>query len=249
MPEPDIPQKKPRKRGRLLVFATLGVLLACCVPFAWRYYRVAAVQNALERDWEITFNAEERPPGMPQVLDDKLQELLRNMRNKGERGEVLHIIYGERVRAMFRGSITEIHIYYPVSFRGDLGTALLRFGELKKLTVFENEDHLPAEADYKLLCQRLRSSMALEELELGGGQITSDAVAPLAGHPKLKKLKISYSLRLTTDVLRTLKTLPALQTLEVGCAYGPNEDEWKAPALHARFRKELPGVTVTLPES
>jgi hypothetical protein len=149
---------------------------------------------------------------------------------------------------MFRGRIEEVHIYYPVDIRGDLGAALLHFGGLRKLTFFENEAHLPTEASYKLLCQRLRSAVNLEELELGGGQLTSNAVAPLEGHPKLSKLKISYSCRLTADVLKTLKTLPSLTILEVKEIYGPDEEVWKSPALHARFRDDLPGVTLELPE-
>ena len=247
MPESDIPQKKPRKRGRLLVFAALAVLLLCGVPFVWNYYRVAAVQNTLARNWEITFGKEGRPDAMPKILDDKVQGLLGDKENRwGE--QIPYVVYRERVRAMFRGRIEEVHIYYPVDIRGDLGAALLHFEGLRKLTFFENEEHLPTEASYKLLCQRLRSAMNLEELELGGGQLTSDVIAPLAGHPKLNRLKISYSCRLTTDVLKTLKTLPALTILELKDIYGHDEEEWKSPALHARFREALPGVKLELPE-
>jgi hypothetical protein len=244
MSESDALQQKPRKRSRWLIFATLAVLLLICVPFGWRYYRVAAVQDALVRDYEITFGSGERPSAMPKVLDENLEKFLVGKRGIWNRVNP-DIIYGERVRAMFRGNITEIHIYYHEGFRGDLGAALLRFPELKKLTVSETDSHL---ADYKLLCLRIRELPELEEMELGGAHITSDALLPLAGHPKLRKLNISYSVLLTTDVLETLEELPALKILEVGKIHGPDEKEWESPALLARFREALPGVTVTLPE-
>ncbi|RBP46212.1 hypothetical protein DES53_102598 [Roseimicrobium gellanilyticum] len=247
MPELESQASKTRKRSRLLVLASLLVLALSCVPPGWNYYRVAAVQNALQRNWEIRFEKDGKPDAMPKFLDDKVQELLGHTENRwGE--QIPCVVFRERVRAMFRGRIDEIHIYYPEDIRGDLGAALLKFGELRKLVVFENEEHLPAEASYKLLCQRLRSSKNLEELELGGGQITSDALAPLAGHPKLRRLNISGSYRLTVDVLETFKTLPALATLEIEDIYGPAEEEWKSPALHAQFREALPGVTLTLPQ-
>ncbi|QIF02658.1 hypothetical protein [Roseimicrobium sp. ORNL1] len=247
MSEPEVSQKKPRKRGRLLVVTALAVLFLCFVPSGWNYYRVAAVQNALTRNWEITFGKEGKPDAMPGFLDDKVQALLGDKENRwGE--QIPSVVYRERVRAMFRGRIEEVHIYYPVDIRGDLGAALLHFEGLRKFTFFENEKHLPTEASYKLLCQRLRSAMNLEELELGGGQLTSDAIAPLAGHPKLSRLKISYSCRLTADVLKTLKTLPSLTTLEVKDICGPDEEEWNSPVLHARFHDALPSVTLELPK-
>lgn len=244
MPESEILQKKPRKRSRLLVFATFVVLLLCCVPLGWRYYRVAAVQNALNRDYEIIFGSAERPAAMPKVLDDNLQKFLKDKRGTWNRMNP-DIIYGERVRAMFRGNVTEIQIYYHEGIRGDLGAALLRFPDLKKLTVFETDSHL---ADYKLLCQRIRQLPDLEEIELGGSQLTSDDIAPLAGHPKLRELIISNGGLLTTDVLDTLKDLPALKVLRVEGIYGFGEKEWASPALLARFRAALPGVAVKLPE-
>jgi hypothetical protein len=244
MPESDVLQKKPRKRGRLLVFATLAVLLLCCVPPVWNYYRVAAVQDALNRDYEIIFGSAGRPEAMPEVLDKNLEKFLVSEGVTWDRVNP-DIVYGERVRAMFRGSIAEIHIYYHEGIRGDLGTALLRFPQLKKLTVYENDSN---PADYKLLCQRIRQLPDLEEVELGGQQITSDVLAELAGHPKLSKLNISLSGLLTTDVLETLKELPALKVFELGEIYGPDEKEWTSPALLARFRAALPGVAVKLPE-
>jgi hypothetical protein len=247
MSEPEVSQKKPRKRGRLLAFATLAVLALCCIPFGWRYYRAAAVQNALVRDWEISFEPQRQLSGGQDWVYDKLGRLMTGREELFGR-ENPEEIYPERVRVAFLGDITEIGIYYPEGFRGDLGAALLRFRELKKFTVYENEPYAPTESDYKLLCQRLRELPALEEIELGGAQISSDALKPLAGHSMIRKLNLSYSTRLTTDVLHTLKSLPALQTLEIRSIFGPDEEKWKSPSLHLQFREALPGVTLELPQ-
>src|SRR5690606_32432855 len=134
---------------------------------------------------------------------------------------------------------------YHEGIRGDLGAALLRFPELKKLTVYENDSN---PADYKLLCQRIRRLPDLEEVELGGQQLTSDGLAELAGHPKLSRLNISLGGLLIADVLTTLNELPALKVFELGNVYGPDEKNWESPGLPARFRAALPGVAVKLPE-
>ena len=179
---------------------------------------------------------------MPEILDYNLGKLLDEERLDHQAHDT---IYRDRVRAVFCESIEEIDIYDPLSFRGDVGEALLRFKELKRVAVL-SAGSLPSEADYKLLCQRLRELPNLEELSLAGEQITDDALAPLSGHPKLRMLDISFSVRLTGDVLQIFRKLPALESLDVG-VNGPNEEVWKSPALHARFREALPGVTLTLP--
>jgi hypothetical protein len=244
MAESEVAEKKPRKRPRWHTFAALAVILLCWSLMAWRYYRVAAVQDALSRDYEIVFDKSQRPFGMPQVLDDAVQRYLAGKKGTWERYNP-DIVYGERVRAIFRGSIKEIHIYYHEGFRNELGAALLRFPELKKLTISETDPH---KGDYKLLCESIRRLPNLEDLELGGAQLNDDAIVSLASHPKLKKLNISYSVFLTPDVLHTLKSLPKLGTLEIGDMYGPAENDWRSPEVQARFREQLPGVTVKLPQ-
>jgi hypothetical protein len=246
MSEPEAAQKKPRKRGRLLVFATLVALCLCMMPSGWNYYRVAGVQNTLVRNWEIRFDKDGKPDAMPKILDDEVVELLGTADSKWM-GEVRWEVYRERVRALFRGRIEEMIIYEHNGFRGDLGASLLHFPELKKLTVFELGEQMPLEEELKLLCLRLRELTGLEELELAGDQLSSDALTPLAGHPKLRRIRLSDSNRLTTDVLETLKTLPALKYVEIEDIWGPDEEMWKSPQLHARLREALPGVMLTLP--
>jgi hypothetical protein len=241
----DLLEKRPRKRSRHWPsFAALAVILLCGAVAAWRYYRVAAVQDALSRDYEIAFGDGKRPFLMPEVLDDALQKYLAGKSGTWKRYNP-DIIYGERIRAILRGDITEIRIYYHEGFRNELGAALLRFPELKKLTISENSPHM---GDYKLLCESIRKLPKLEELELRGDRIGDDDIASLAGHPKLKRLNLSGSDFLTPDVLRTLKSLPKLNALHVEGIYGPAEKEWKSPAVHSGFREQLPGVKMELPQ-
>ncbi|QIF02659.1 hypothetical protein [Roseimicrobium sp. ORNL1] len=241
----DLPEKSPRKRSRRWPsFAALAVILLCGAVAAWRYHRVAAVQDTLRRDYEIAFGDGQRPFLMPEILDEALQKYLAGKSGTWKRYNS-DIIYGERIRAILRGDIPEIHIYYHEGFRNELGAALLRFPELKKLTLHENSPH---SGDYKLLCESIRRLPKLEELELGGDQLSDDAIASLAGHPKLKKLNVSRSGFLTPDVLRTLKSLPKLNELHVEQIYGAAEKAWKSPAVHAGFREQLPGVKIELPQ-
>jgi len=44
-----------------------------------RVLRIAAVQDALERDWEINFNAGECPSALPHWLDDSAKSLIRRV--------------------------------------------------------------------------------------------------------------------------------------------------------------------------
>jgi hypothetical protein len=240
----DLLEKSLRKLSpRWPTFAALAAILSCLSLAAWRYYRVAAIQNALSRDYEIIFDKSERPFGMPQTLDDALQKYLVDKRGTWKRYNP-DIVYGERVRAVFRGSINEIHIYYHEGFRNELGAALLRFPELKKLTISESSPHL---GDYKLLCESIRRLPKLEELELAGPHINDDAIALLRGHPKLKKFTILKG-QLTPDILSTLRSLPKLDFLHVEGMHGPAEKAWRSPEVHAYFREQLPGVTIELPQ-
>src|SRR4051794_5764656 len=110
---------------------TVGLLLCYalhCVS------QVAALQDCLERDWEIAFNAEQTalPPRMPAWCDSLAKSLIdralptqRGQRFSGEKvgKENREIVWRERIRSIFRGPITEIEIYAPGRMCDDLGAA------------------------------------------------------------------------------------------------------------------------------
>lgn len=122
----------------LFVVALLSVLGCLAV---WRVTSVAAVQDSLERDWEINFNEGGCPRVLPARLDEAAQYLIWRLLGP-EREPVFFAekanrdaVWRERVRALFRGRITAIEIYYPDRLRDDLGSALARFVSLHRLKI------------------------------------------------------------------------------------------------------------------
>ena len=181
---------KPKTWFWLFAIAAAALFLWSCIE---RVTSVAAVQNSLERAWEIDFNAGGCPASLPTVIDDKVYDFLFD-RFPDKNGELLNrdIIWHERFRALFRGPIRDIKIYEPDAFRGDLGVALARFPELQRVSVDGSVgENYPTEANWTLLCTRLRSMTQLKEVELGGTWVTDAAIAPLAGHPSLRIILIN----------------------------------------------------------
>ena len=199
------------KLALILIFlAALGLLLWQPIQQA---RAVAAVQDSLDRAWEITFGDQDKPIALPDWLDDKTSEVLTRIFRYDPDNR--YSIHRARFRSLFRGPIEFIGIYYPENIRGDLGATLRRFPHLRRFTFFENEDDFPTEADMTLLCTRLRSLPKLEEIELGGGQLTDAALAQLAGHPGLRTVEISFS-QLTPACAATFATMPRLTSLIIG---------------------------------
>lgn len=240
-------------------FLPVAALALLGLPAAKRLGDILAVENAVARDWEMsigwggTSSPDGRPTMLPAFVDaaakawfdwryaatfgyDGSQPV--KTRNRG-------LVYHERFRALFRGPIEEIHIGYPESFRGDLGAALARFPRLRRFSIIENEDSGPTEADWTLLCARLRTLPNLEEIELGGSWITDAAITPLSGHPTLRSITISEG-RLTSECAKTFTAIPLLAALHFeGQRY--TGDTWLSPEAEKTLRASLPTVTVTLP--
>ena len=152
------------------------------------------------------------------------------------------IVYQERFRALFRGPIQEIDVYYFEAFHGDLGAAFARFPSLRRVEVFDN---FPTEPEWTHLCAKLRELPRLEEIELGGAWITDAAIAPLAGHPNLRTVTIEYG-RLTDGCTKTFATMPRLSKLRIGEQIYPG-DAWLSPEQTAAMTAALPSVTVEAP--
>jgi hypothetical protein len=248
---------RSRKSGRWLwgVSLVTGLGLLLWVPVK-TMIDVSAVQNAVQRDWEISFGYG-NGTGKPAILSDEidsaaesfLERIFANTRGYEAGTHVTKTrnrdtVYHERFRALFRGSIEEIHIYYFEAFRGDLGAVLARFPKLRRLTVFENDPDLPTELEWTALCARFREFSNLEEVELGGDLLTDAAIAPLAGHPQLRSVTITCG-RLTDGCAKTFASMPRLSKLHIeGQTY--DGDIWVSEERKAAMRAALPSATVEL---
>ena len=244
--------RRPKVWITLLTLAILSLLLFLPIK---NVLDVTAVQNAVQRDWEIDFfDASRLPSGMPAMLpvslDDDVENFLfekfrdppdvtdktpTKMLNRNK-------VYQDRFRAFFRGPIQEININDFEAFYGDLGEALARFPDLRRVAVTNYGLNLPTEAEWTKLCAHLRALPKLESIELGGEWITDAALAPLAGHPHLRSVTIPYGSH-TEACVKTFATMPHLATLHYGHQFLDVEDTL-TPEKKAAIIAALPGVTV-----
>ena len=239
---------KPKTWFWLFVIALVALFLWSSIE---RVTAVAAVQDSLERAWEIDFNAGGCPASLPAPIDDRLYNFLVD-RLPDKEGDVLerylnrNVIWHERLRALFRGPMRSIRIYEPDAFRGDLGGALARFPELERISVDGSVgENYPTEVDWTLLCTRLRSLTQLKEIELGGTWVTDAAIAPLAGHPRLRTISINIG-RLTVDSVRTFRAIPRLTKLHIEGLSGDAKTALSAENQKA-MSAALPKVTIEFP--
>jgi hypothetical protein len=232
-------------------------LVAVLTLLLWRPVQqarnVAAVQNCLQRGWEVTFGTEGCPASLPKFIDSAADDFFSRIfvATRGYDGSQpaptrnRDIIYQERFRALFRDPIDEIHIYDPEAFRGDLGAALARFPRLRRASVFESES-LPTEAEWTRLCMWLRSFPHLEEIELGGAWVTDAAIAPLAKHPQLHTISIAGG-RLTAECTKTFASMPHLTRLHIEGQI-PEDENWLSPDERKAMSAALPAVTIEFPK-
>ena len=180
------PQEKGRRRTRQLVFAALVVLGVCGYLAISRMLAIAAVQNALERDWEINFNDGGRPRILPARIDAAVNSLIYRLTTPGR--EPLFLgekpnrdnVWRARFRGLFRGRITSMEIYYPGRLRGDLGAVFARFPALRRLTI---EEAGFSDSDWAYVFAGLHRLKHLEELGIGSYELRDSTIRPLANHP------------------------------------------------------------------
>ncbi len=233
----------------------LGILALFCWPAARRNSNIKAVENAIDRDWEISFDRTgSHPASLPSFVDSAAKTWFdwRYAATGGYDGSQpvktrnRDSVYYERFQCLFRDPIEYINIGYPETFRGDnLGAALARFPELRFFGVFENEDTGPGESEWTALCRRLRALPRLEEIELGGSWITDAAIEPLGGHPNLRVVTILEG-RLTPGCAKTFSTIPHLATLHIEWQRHDG-DTWLTPEEERTMKAALPGVTLEVP--
>jgi len=210
-----------------------------------RWYDVAAVQDVVERNWEITFGAKQRPALLPESIDTAIYNYLVGKydhesgvgaRHTELQGYILH----ERFRALFRRPIQNIEIRYPEGIRGDVGAALQRFPALQRVTLEESGGM--SESEFKVLCRRLRQLANLEELTLIAMPATDAALAEFAGHRRLRSITIVGG-AFTIASATTFASMPALRQLELDRETA-NGDEWLTPEIAKEMRAVLPGVII-----
>ena len=231
---------KPAKK-HLLWIALLLCLLAGL--FSWRGVQrvcaVAAVQNSVQRNYEITFESEDRPASLPALIDSGVNWMLQHLFASTTGSSNLDIIYQERFRAFFRGPIHYISIYEPHAFLSDPGAALARFPNLSHVEVDCDGGTSPTESQWSLLCTRLRSLPDLEEVGLGGDYLNDACIAPLAGHPRLRCVTIESG-QITVKSLSTFSSMPQLSKLLIG-------DERLTTDVANALKAALPKVKTVFP--
>ena len=231
----------------ICLFVALSLALLLFVPVK-RALDVAAVQNAVQLDWEIGFYDSSRahmPSMVPARVDDTVWDFLswihyKRGYEKRNRREVNY----QRFLALFRGSIEEINVYNFEAFCGDLGAAFARFPDLRRVKVFDDEPHFPTESEWALLCARLRALPNLEKIEFGGSWLTDAAIDPLAGHPSVRRICILRG-RLTAECRVTFASIPHLSELHIEGQIHEG-DKWLSQENRDAMIATLPNVSVEL---
>jgi hypothetical protein len=147
--------------GMLPFIALVPIILVQALKVA----DLVAVQNAVRRDWEISYGystGSEKPAYLPEFLDSAALDFFERRYDwtHGYDGTgPVHTrnrdyVYFERFRAFFRSPIRDITVYDFEGFEGDLGAALLRMGNLRRVELVSAQG---TESDWELLCTRLRA--------------------------------------------------------------------------------------------
>jgi hypothetical protein len=217
-----------------------------------------AIQAAVQRDWEIDFldstnpSASSVPAMLPDRLDRMAQDFFSRLYDETHdytshqqvKTRNRDMVMMDRFHALFRGPIEKIGVYYFEKFQGDLGAGLARFPELREVIVHENEIDGPTEAEWRLLCTRLRTLPHLERLEIGGPHLTDESIAPLAGHPQLRRIEIDGG-SLTAGCTQTFASIPHLSELCIGSQIYEGKT-WLSPEERKAMIAALPNVKVEL---
>jgi hypothetical protein len=199
-----------RKILRFVVILIAVILVGLLVIAANRWFAIAAIQNSLQRDWEIQINGG-KPRALPDSLDSGvswiLDQAFADTVGERNRNEVIH----ERFTSLFQGRIHSLDIYNPYVFDEKLSNSIGRLGELESLEVVEPEDlyPIPKPAVTKLL-ESIRGLPKLKKLEIGTTWLHDEDLAILRGHPKLEIL-ILNDCPITTKSFDTFVSLPQLK--------------------------------------
>jgi hypothetical protein len=227
-------------------FCLLGVTLLALVEIQ-RWRDVAALQDVVESNYQITLESDDRPALLPEFIDAAVFRYLKRFNQEPGEGPSHTQLYGDslhdRFRALFRGPIRKIEIHYPDGTRGDMGAALQRFPRLRRV-MLDGASGM-TESEFKVLCGQLRQLSNLKELTFIGMPATDAALAELAGHPRLRSITIILG-NFTTKSAKTFASMPALRQLVLD-GEAANGDPSLAPEIAKEMGAALPGVAIRSP--
>lgn len=239
--------RKPR--ARWLVLAIVLMLVAGVAPYIRHVCLVADIQNSIARNVEITLN----DPGndsVPEFIDDVMYKTAEWYGGLTHASHNQRELYYDRLTAPFRGlQLRNLEIYDPKNFDERLCKVVGKCKALRSLSIVDwggwATPPTPSESSWRSLCETLRMLPRLETLHLASEQLTDDALAPLAGHPTLRRFSLErVGMSITPAAAHTFASMPNLKELALGQPSGGTEDVWTEAAI-AEFQMALPGVAVT----
>ncbi|MEM9478188.1 MAG: hypothetical protein AAGA58_00855 [Verrucomicrobiota bacterium] len=203
-----------------------------------RWNAVAAVQNSMERNYEIVFNEWGKPNRLPEPFDEAMQKWADSKYGHTHGSTNIDVLHLERMRSLFRGRMEKIQIKYPYTIEEPLGEALARF-PLKEFSIRagENPSHNAKEVD--ALFRGLGKIESLEKIEIfwvGFGKLTPTQIEPLIRCASLHTLKLD-GVTIDKASADALAKLSQLKVLEIRY-YSTKED-------HEYLQKAVPLATLT----
>jgi hypothetical protein len=232
-----------------IVLGIVLLLTAVVVPFVHQVRLAASIQNAVEVSDEITLN-DSSADSVPGFIGNVIYKSVDWYGDWTHASDHERKLYRHRLMMPFRGGqLRNLEIYDPGDFDGRLCIIIERCRALRSVTILDwgggAVPPTPPESSWRSLCEALRTLPRLETLGIGSEQLTDDALAPLAGHPTLRKISMErVSISITPDAARIFASMPNLKELSLGEPSRGTEEIWTKDAM-ARFRAALPGVKVT----
>jgi hypothetical protein len=200
------------------MLALVLLALLFMAVFAWspvqRVLAMAVLRRSVDGG-EMNFDEYVGLKVPPAVVDKKITAILNWTFSKthGYTGKsavkVYHAAYGD----IFRAPIQKIEVVDPRRINGNPGRVLPWFPQLNRFILSDSGNHL-SEAEWTEICTGLRASERLEQLQIGGGNLTDAALAALANHPRLRVLTIDEN-HVTSGCGTTFSSMPRLKTLVI----------------------------------
>lgn len=213
----SLPSKKWFRRA---LVAILVIVLVLGFRMADRYSDVAALQESMTRNYEITFNSWGKPALLPEFIDQFAKKQIDRKHGATHGTTNLDALTIERFRSMFRGSIWSIEINYPEGFRRGVGDAVAEFPILETLVINDGGTDANSYDDVAVaeLFGAIAELGALESLQLNGIWVTSERLTTIGALAELRRLTIG-DCDLTLACFEWIRSLPKLESLDLSSAF------------------------------